>query len=156
MRLSKKSYEQNIICGQTQLNDIAHEQTIIRRQLFTGNVVGSRPMKRKRNCIEWSLFLFVEDICPNKSPSYSDKPENRHILSWPLISSIIVEIFSFKMIIFRIWSFLFILSDRMLDCVSQDPERTQTSQDHIMRVECNIHWRGQACVAGLFDACYAG
>lgn len=28
------AYEQKIICSQTQLNDIAHEQTIICRQLF--------------------------------------------------------------------------------------------------------------------------
>ena len=43
--------EQNIICSQTQLDDIAHEQTIICRQLFAGPVVGFRPMKRKNN---WS------------------------------------------------------------------------------------------------------
>ena len=43
--------EQNIICSQTQLDDIAHEQTIICRQLFAGHVVGFRPMKRKNN---WS------------------------------------------------------------------------------------------------------
>ena len=30
----------------TQLDGIAHEQTIICRQLFAGHVVGSRPMKR--------------------------------------------------------------------------------------------------------------
>ena len=40
-------YEQNIICSQTHLDDIAHEQTIICRQLFAGQLVGSRPMKRK-------------------------------------------------------------------------------------------------------------
>ena len=43
------THEQNIICSQTQLDDIAHEQTIIRRQLFAGHVVGFRPMKRKKN-----------------------------------------------------------------------------------------------------------
>ena len=43
------TYEQNIICSQTQLDDIAHEQTIICRQLFAGHVVGSQPMKRKTN-----------------------------------------------------------------------------------------------------------
>ena len=41
-------HEQNIICSQTQLDNIAHEQTIIRRQLFAGHVVGSRPMKKKK------------------------------------------------------------------------------------------------------------
>ena len=35
--------------SQKQLNDIAHEHTIICRQLFTGHVVGSRPMKRKKH-----------------------------------------------------------------------------------------------------------
>ena len=35
--------------SQKQLNDIAHELTIIRRQLFSGHLVGSRPMKRKKH-----------------------------------------------------------------------------------------------------------
>ena len=42
------THEQNSICSQKQLNDIAHEHTIICRQLFAGHVVGSRPMKRKK------------------------------------------------------------------------------------------------------------
>ena len=42
-------HEQNIICSQTQLEDNEHEQTIICRQLFAGHVVGSRPMKRRKN-----------------------------------------------------------------------------------------------------------
>ena len=37
------------ICSQTKLDDIAHEQTIICRQVFAGHVVGSQPMKRKKN-----------------------------------------------------------------------------------------------------------
>ena len=36
------THEQNIISSQTQLDDIAHEQTIICRQLFTGHVVGAQ------------------------------------------------------------------------------------------------------------------
>ena len=43
------THEQNSICSQKQLNDIAHEHTIICRQLFAGHVVGSRPMKRKKH-----------------------------------------------------------------------------------------------------------
>ena len=43
------THEQNIICSQTKLDDIAHEQTVICRQLFAGHVVGSGPMKRKKN-----------------------------------------------------------------------------------------------------------
>ena len=43
------THEQTIICSQIELADIAHEQTIICRQLFTGHLVDSRPMKRKKN-----------------------------------------------------------------------------------------------------------
>ena len=42
------THVQNIICSQTQLDGIVHEQTIICRQLFAGHVVGSRPMKIKK------------------------------------------------------------------------------------------------------------
>ena len=50
------THVQNIICSQTQLDGIAHEQTIICRQLFAGHVVSSRPMKRKKHLhrmIKW-------------------------------------------------------------------------------------------------------
>ena len=47
----------NIICSQTQLDGIAHEQTIICRQLFGGHVVGSRPRKRKKNLIRMIIHL---------------------------------------------------------------------------------------------------
>ena len=40
--------------SQTQLDDIAHEQTIICRQLFAGHMVGSRPMKKKKN-LRWII-----------------------------------------------------------------------------------------------------
>ena len=43
------THGQNIICNQTELDDIAHEQTIICSQLFAGPVVSSRPMKRKKD-----------------------------------------------------------------------------------------------------------
>ena len=42
---------QNIICSQTQLDGIVHEKTIICRQLLAGLVVGSWPMKRKKNLL---------------------------------------------------------------------------------------------------------
>ena len=48
---------QNIICSQTQLNSIAHEQTIICRQLFAGHVVGSQPMKRKKNLLRMIICI---------------------------------------------------------------------------------------------------
>ena len=43
------THVQNIICSQTQLDGIAHEQTIICRQLFAGHVVDFRPIKRREN-----------------------------------------------------------------------------------------------------------
>ena len=43
------TYEQNIISSQTQLDDITNEPTIICGQLFAGHVVGSQPIKRKKN-----------------------------------------------------------------------------------------------------------
>ena len=48
------THVQNTICSQTQLDGIAHEQTIISRQLFAGHVVGFRPMKRKKNLLRMS------------------------------------------------------------------------------------------------------
>ena len=42
------THEQNIICSQTQLDDIAHEQAIIYRQLFAAHAVDSQPMKKKK------------------------------------------------------------------------------------------------------------
>ena len=49
---------QNIVCSQTQLDGIAHEQTIICRQLFAGHMVGSRPMKRKKNLL-WMIIRII-------------------------------------------------------------------------------------------------
>ena len=43
------THKQKIFCSQTQLDDISHEKIIICWQLFAGHVVGSRPMKRKKN-----------------------------------------------------------------------------------------------------------
>ena len=42
------TYEQKIICSETQLDDIALEQTTC-RQVYAGHVVGSRAMKNKKN-----------------------------------------------------------------------------------------------------------
>ena len=42
------THEQDIICSQTQLDDV-HEQIIICRQLFAGHVVGFQPMRRTKN-----------------------------------------------------------------------------------------------------------
>ena len=43
------THEQNIICSQTQLDDIANEQVIICRQLFVAHVLAFWVMKRKTN-----------------------------------------------------------------------------------------------------------
>ena len=83
-------HEQNIICSQTQLDDIAHGQTIICRQLFAGHVVGFWPMKRKEN-LHWMIIvvttllktifllfsyfpfilLFSFYLCPNYTTNYT-------------------------------------------------------------------------------------
>ena len=47
-------HEQNIICSQKQLDDIAHEQTIIRMQFFAGHMVDFQPIKRKK----FIFFIF--------------------------------------------------------------------------------------------------
>ena len=52
------AHEQNSICSQKQMNDIAHEHTIICRQLFSGHVVGSRPMKRMKH-LHRMIIVFV-------------------------------------------------------------------------------------------------
>ena len=56
------THVQNIICSQTQLDGIAHEQTIICRQLFAGHVVGSRPMKRKKNLLRMIILIVIHAI----------------------------------------------------------------------------------------------
>ena len=50
-------HEQNIICSRTLLDGIAHEQTIICRQLFAGHVVGFWPMKRKENLLRMIIII---------------------------------------------------------------------------------------------------
>ena len=53
------THEQNSICSQKQLNDIAHEHTIICRQLFAGHVVGSLLMKRKKHLHRMIIFIIM-------------------------------------------------------------------------------------------------
>ena len=43
------THEQNSICSQKLFNNIVHEHTIICRQLLSGDIVGSWPMKRKKH-----------------------------------------------------------------------------------------------------------
>ena len=51
------THEQNIIFSQTLLDGIAHEQTIICWQLFAGHMVGSWPMKRKKNLLQMIMWI---------------------------------------------------------------------------------------------------
>ena len=44
--------------SQTQLDGIAHEQAIICKRLFAGHVMGSRPMKIKKNLFRMIIALF--------------------------------------------------------------------------------------------------
>ena len=57
-------HERNIICGQTQLNVIAHEQTIICTQLFAGHVEGFRVMKRKKNWYRIATLYLKQTLEP--------------------------------------------------------------------------------------------
>ena len=69
------THEQNSICSHKlshkQLNDLAHEHTIICKQLFAGHEVGSRPMKRKKH-LHRMIKLF---ICNNTKDYFSLEPE---------------------------------------------------------------------------------
>ena len=51
------THEEKIICSQTHFDDIAHEQTIIYKQLFAGHVVGSWPIKRKKHSLRMICFV---------------------------------------------------------------------------------------------------
>ena len=58
------THVQNIICCQTQLDSIAHGQTIICSKLFAGHVVSSRPMKRKKNLLQMIITVLTTSSCP--------------------------------------------------------------------------------------------
>jgi len=68
-RVVSFTHEQNIICSQIQLDDIALEQTVISRQLFAGHVVGFEPMKRKKNLHRMIInfvtkcIVFIHSLC---------------------------------------------------------------------------------------------
>ena len=53
------THEQNIICSQTKMDGIAHEQTIIWRQLFAGHMVGFRPIKNKKNLQRVIMIIII-------------------------------------------------------------------------------------------------
>ena len=72
------THQQNIICSQTLLDGIAHEQTITCRQLFAGHVVGSWSMKRKKNLLQMiSLqMLYAEKVSSMFDTSCMNAPYN--------------------------------------------------------------------------------
>ena len=57
------THEQNIICNRTKLDDIAHEQTIISKQLFAGQVVRSRLIKKEKNLQQIICYSNVLKLC---------------------------------------------------------------------------------------------
>ena len=62
------THEQNIICSQTQLDDILHEQTIICWQLFAGHVVGSRQEKEQQlSSNDNVIFFFFSGVVQLKT-----------------------------------------------------------------------------------------
>ena len=67
------THEQNSICSQKQLNDIAHEHTIICRQLFAGHVVGSRPMKRKKQLLRMIIIVVKRTFPKEKETLFALK-----------------------------------------------------------------------------------
>ena len=72
----------NIICSQRQMDGIVHEQTIICRQLFAGHVVGSRPMKRKKNLLRMimKVIILVQGFYPQKINFLMDVVLNNELI----------------------------------------------------------------------------
>ena len=56
--------EQNIILQPTQFDDIMYENTIICGQLFAGQLVDFRPMKRKKNW--YGMIMLVKQANQQK------------------------------------------------------------------------------------------
>jgi len=77
------THEQNIICIKTPLDDMTHEQAILCRNLFTGHVVGSLPIKRKKIMHR----MMITDICQRTLTGRersselrgTDKPKNKQL-----------------------------------------------------------------------------
>jgi len=68
--------------SQTQLDGIAHEKTIICRQLFAGHVMGSRPMKRKKNLLRMIIALLFIQILSQFLTRLP--PRGRSSKLWPI------------------------------------------------------------------------
>ena len=85
------SFFMYIISNKTHLEGITHHQTIICRQLFKGHVVGSWPMKRKKNTSNvndrYTVYLLCQDV--------SVYPPNMY---WPTLMIVTVGPFSSQLL----------------------------------------------------------
>ena len=71
------------------MNDIAHEHTIICRQLFAGHVAGCRPMQRKKHLhrmiIVVIIIFIINEIILMSTPSpWSSLSKSAHFKRWSL------------------------------------------------------------------------
>ena len=48
------------------LNGTTHEQAIMCRQLFTGHVMGSRPIERKKTTVQMIIAIIIVKIAPSQ------------------------------------------------------------------------------------------
>ena len=53
--------QEQIICGQTQLDNIAYEQTIICLQLFISHVVGAQCSEHVKSWVSWPVYDCVKE-----------------------------------------------------------------------------------------------
>ena len=90
--------ERNIICNQTQLDEIADEQTIICRQLFAGPLVGFRLMKRKEKLHR--VIIQVMKSC-KRLPPLSLRPCRLCYLKFKRVSIIAIDL---KCFIFEVFT----------------------------------------------------
>ena len=109
------THVQNIICSQTQLDGIAHEQTIICRQLFAGHVVGFQPMKRKKNLhrmiisfivLQFSHILLYYSLL--NSPRWLNTVTGDETGLTSQLGSIVRTLFSYKQIVTEQWTIPFV------------------------------------------------
>ena len=105
-----------IICSEIQLDDIAHEGTIICRKLFTDHMVGFRPMKRKKNLHQMMIVIPNSGQCttilhfffssPCKKVNNSVQKFCPKVFIWLVVPQ---DVFFWKLeLIGLIWYFLFI------------------------------------------------
>ena len=78
-------HEQNVICSKTQLDSIAHEYTIICRQLFAGHVVALGQWKgRKKNAPNDNEILVFKNCEIYKESKAKESSHIFFVESWHL------------------------------------------------------------------------